>query len=356
MASVTCALALPCLVFLVIQEFSDFDKTNGCGIPVADSIGVAMAVLGMIVGLITIAVRPKLDPFAMSVQGRTIYVYVAQAVVALLCLHVYFTMPWLFQFGLAQFWPYLMIAIAFGGIGVSRLLQQRRLVVLAQPLFNTAAVLPVLVSIGVFMASDSQADTSLVLLGAGLLYLMLSYTQQSVMSGGIAIVLGNLALWVFYDKFPNFSFFEYPQLWLIPPAVSVLVAGQLLRRKLSASQLATVRYVSLATIYISSTSDIFIGGIGKEILPPIILALLSVTGIMFGIGFRIRAFLYLGTLFLLLSMVAMVYHAQQALHHTWPWWAFGICMGIAILFMFGLFEKRRNKMKQIAAQLQQWDL
>jgi hypothetical protein len=249
-----------------------------------------------------------------------------------------------------------MIAIAFGGVGIARLLQQRQLTVLAQPLFNTAAALPVLVSIGVFMAGDTQADTSVVLLGAGLLYLMLSYTQQSVISGGIAIVLGNLALWVFYNKFPHFSFFEHPQLWLIPPAISVLVAGQLSRDRMSPSQLATLRYVCLATIYISSTSDIFMGGIGKEILPPIILALLSVIGILSGIGFRIRAFLYLGTLFLLLSMVAMVYHAQQALHHTWPWWAFGICMGIAILSMFGLFEKRRNKMKQIAAQLQQWDL
>ncbi len=356
MASVTCALALPCLVLLVIREFSEFDKTQGAGIPLVDSVGVAIAVLGMIVGLITIAVRPKLDPFAMSVQGRTIYVYLAQVVVVLLCLHLYFTIPWLFQLGLAQFWPYLLIAIAFGGIGVSRLLQQRQLAVLAQPLFNTAAALPVLVSLGVFMASDTQADTSVVLLGAGLLYLMLSYTQRSVISGGVAIVLGNLALWVFYNKFPSFSFFEHPQLWLIPPAISVLVAAQLLRRQMSSSQLATLRYVCLATIYISSTSDIFIGGIGKEILPPIILALLSVIGILSGIGFRIRAFLYLGTLFLLLSMVAMVYHAQQALHHTWPWWAFGICMGIAILSMFGLFEKRRNKMKQIAAQLQQWDL
>ena len=356
MASVTCALALPCLVLLVTWEYQDFNKISGSSVPLVDSVGVAVAVLGMMVGLVTIAMRPKMDPFSMSVRGRTIYVYVAQGVSALLCLHLYFTMPWLFQFGLAQFWPYLMIAIAFGGVGVSHLLQQRQLEVLAQPMFNTAATLPVLVSIGVFMASDTQTDTSLVLLAAGMLYLMLSYHQKSVLSGAIAIVLGNLALWVFYDKFPNYSFFEHPQLWLIPPAISVLVAGQLLRDQLSRGHLATLRYVCLATIYISSTSGIFINGIGEKVWPPIILALLSVIGILAGIGFRIRAFLYLGTLFLMLSMVAMVYQAQRALDHTWPWWVFGICMGTAILVMFGLFEKRRNQMKQLTSQLQEWDL
>ncbi|MCH2177342.1 MAG: hypothetical protein MK106_00935 [Mariniblastus sp.] len=357
MASVTCALALPCLVFLVTWEFEDFNnQIAGSSVPMVDSVGVAVAVLGMIVGLVTIAMRPKMDPFSMSVRGRTIYVYVAQGVSALLCLHLYFTMPWLFQFGLAQFWPYLMIAIAFGGVGASHLLQLRQLEVLAQPMFNTAATLPVLVSIGVFLASDTQTNTSLVLLAAGLLYLMLSYRQKSVLSGAIAIVLGNLALWVFYDKFPNYSFFEHPQLWLIPPAISILVAGQLLRDQLSRGHLATLRYVCLATIYISSTSGIFINGIGEQVWPPIILALLSIIGILAGIGFRIRAFLYLGTLFLVLSMVAMVYQAQRALDHTWPWWVFGICMGTAILIMFGLFEKRRNQMKQIASQLQEWDL
>ena len=135
-----------------------------------------------------------------------------------------------------------------------------------------------------------------------------------------------------------------------------MVAGQIARSRLTRVELASLRYVCLATIYLSSTSGIFIHGLGEEVFPSFILAVLSVIGILAGIAFRIRAFLYLGTLFLLLSMLAMVYRAQRALDHTWPWWAFGICMGIAILVMFGLFEKRRNKMKQIADQLQQWDL
>ncbi|MCP4094884.1 MAG: hypothetical protein GY748_01445, partial [Planctomycetaceae bacterium] len=33
-----------------------------------------------------------------------------------------------------------------------------------------------------------------------------------------------------------------------------------------------------------------------------------------------------------------------ALGHVWPWWAFGIGTGIAILVMFGVIEKRKNEL------------
>jgi hypothetical protein len=88
--------------------------------------------------------------------------------------------------------------------------------------------------------------------------------------------------------------------------------------------------------------EIFISGIGESLAPPIILAVLSLAGIMAGIILRIKAFLYFGTLFLFMAMLSMVAHAQQALAHVWPWWAFGIGTGIAILVMFGMIEKRKN--------------
>ena len=58
---------------------------------------------------------------------------------------------------------------------------------------------------------------------------------------------------------------------------------------------------------------------------------------------RVRAFLYLGSSFLLMSIVAMVWNAQRMVGHTWPWWAFGISLGLVILVIFGLFEKYRQR-------------
>ena len=355
MAAFTCGLAILCLCFVLMAEISQFDSIVGCGLSLAESGSVAAVIVGMVVGLVTIAVVPKHDPFSVSLLGRQSYIYVAQIVCAGLVLHVYLTMPWMFQYGVKEYWPYIMMAICFGGVGLAHVLQKRELPVLGQPLFTTASILPAVTAAGV-LAVDSKADAALVMLSVGLAYLLISYIQKSMWSGIAAIAFGNLALWLFYGAdYINVSFFDRPQLWLIPPAVSVLIASQVYRKSLSTSQLALLRYVCVAVIYVSSTSEIFIQGLGGSLLPPMILAFLSVVGIMCGILLQIRSFLYLGSLFLLMAMITMVAHAHQRFDHVWPWWAFGITLGIGILVMFGLFEKKKNEMKAIAGRMKEWE-
>jgi len=322
---------------------------------VTEAIAVTAVVFGMIVGLILIAVLPKNDPFSLSIAGRMGYVYAAQLVAAMMVAHLYLTMPNLFAFGIKDYWPYIAMVLCFGGVGVAQVLEKRQLTVLGQPLFNSAAILPLAVAVCIW-GVDSKADVSLVMLTVGLAYLMISYTHRSILSGAAAIIFGNFALWLFYDKFDGFAFVEHPQLWLIPPALSVLVAAQLSRNSLTREQLALVRYICVTVIYLSSTSEIFISGMGQKLWPPMVLAVLAVGGIMAGIMIHVRAYLYLGSAFLLLAMISMVSHAQQKLEHVWPWWAFGIGMGVAILVMFGLFEKRKKDMKQIVGRLSEWDL
>ena len=356
MSFANCAATLLMLLTLVVNELTAFEPIVGCGLGIAESIAVAVVIVGMIAGLLSIAVRPKLDPFAMSVDERKVYVYVAQAVTVLLGVQLYLTMPWLFKFGLRDYWPYIAMLISFAGVGVAHMLQRRGLEVLADPLFKSAVTIPVITSIGIFLVDAPGADSAVVLLIAGLAYLMVSYSQKSILSGAAAVVLGNLALWIFYDRMQGFAFADHPQLWLIPPAVSVLIATQLSREKLSAMQLAAVRYIAVAVIYISSTSEVFIYGIGNQLWPPMVLAGLAVAGMMAGIAFEIRAYLYLGSTFLFTAMITMVSHAQQRLDHVWPWWAFGIVLGVAILVMFGVFEKRRNHLRAITGRLKQWEL
>ncbi len=344
-----------CLAGVVMLEFNLFVDGVGCGVSIPEAIATMVVIIGITAGLIFVAVRPKNDLFALSLPGRMGYVYAAQAVVVLLICHVYFSMPWLFQFGIKQYWPYIAMALSFAGVGLARVLEKRNLTVLGTPLFQTAAVLPVLVSV-LFRGIDSEADVSVVLLMAGFSYLLISYLHRSILSGAAAIVFGNLALWGFYDRFSGFSFVEHPQLWLIPPAVSVLIAGHLAAHMLSARQLATLRYICVTVIYVSSTSEIFITGLGTQLWPPMILATFAILGILLGIMMQIRSYLFLGSLFLLMAMITMVSHAHLSLHHVWPWWAFGIGMGVAILVMFGLFESRKNKLRALAGRLQKWDL
>jgi hypothetical protein len=40
---------------------------------------------------------------------------------------------------------------------------------------------------------------------------------------------------------------------------------------------------------------------------------------------------------------------------TWVWWASGIVLGIAILSLFALFEKKRNEMLRMVEEIRKWD-
>ena len=144
---------------------------------------------------------------------------------------------------------------------------------------------------------------------------MISVLNQSFLSAGLGVVFGNIALWIFFDRY-GFSLVDDPQLWLIPPAISTLIAAQLYSHRIQKSQLEGIRYICIAVIYVSSTMEIFISGIGENLAPPIILAVLSLAGILVGMILRTKAFLYFGTLFLFMSMLSMVAHAQQALGHV----------------------------------------
>ena len=134
-----------------------------------------------------------------------------------------------------------------------------------------------------------------------------------------------------------------------------MAAAQWNRRRLTEAQLAAIRYPAITLIYVSSAGEMFLTGIAESFWLPIVLMVLSVGGVLAGICLRVRSFLYLGASFLLLSMVSMVWHAADAINHTWPWWAFGIGLGLGVLTLFGLFERKRNEMLRLLVELKSWE-
>lgn len=99
----------------------------------------------------------------------------------------------------------------------------------------------------------------------------------------------------------------------------------------------------------------FIRGVGESLWMSMVLAALAVAGVLTGILLRIRAFLYFGSSCLLLAIVSMVWHAARNIGHVWPWWAFGILLGLGVLTLFGLFEKKRREMLHLLDTLKQWE-
>ena len=110
----------------------------------------------------------------------------------------------------------------------------------------------------------------------------------------------------------------------------------------------------LSAIYISSTADMFIAGLGNSWSLPLVLMLLSVAGMLAGIWLRVRSFLFLGLTFLVLDALSMIWYAAHDLHNTWLWYLCGIALGAAILAMFAVFEKRRGDILAAVERMQAW--
>jgi hypothetical protein len=51
---------------------------------------------------------------------------------------------------------------------------------------------------------------------------------------------------------------------------------------------------------------------------------------------------------------SQIWHAAVDQAQTWVWWASGIVLGLAILTLFALFEKRRNDVLNVIQELKRW--
>ena len=150
------------------------------------------------------------------------------------------------------------------------------------------------------------------------------------------------------------SFRVHPQLWLVPLALIVLVTEQYHRDRLQAELSSGLRYLGLGMLYISSTADLFITGLGNSTVLPLALAGLAVLGVLIGILLHVKSYLFLGTGFLALVIFSMIWHAAVDRNQTWIWWASGIVLGAAILALFALFEKRKQQVLRVVDEVRAW--
>ena len=58
--------------------------------------------------------------------------------------------------------------------------------------------------------------------------------------------------------------------------------------------------------------------------------------------------------FLLVDVLTMIWYAAVDQAHTWVWWAAGVVLGLAILALFAVFEKRRNDVLHLIEAIRRW--
>ena len=80
----------------------------------------------------------------------------------------------------------------------------------------------------------------------------------------------------------------------------------------------------------------------------------TMPGVFAGMIFRIRAFLLLGSIFLLLAIATMIKYASVNFGWTWLWYVAGIVTGALIIAMFAVFEKKRAEVLRLVDELKDW--
>ena len=301
---------------------------------------------------------PRTDPLAPQRPSAQVYVYAAEVLAAAIGLHVWLTMPWLFKGFLINYWMLIVMAVAFAGAGLAEWFQRRRLPVLASPCAHGASLAasargrlldraggPRTVGPGRPRPGGVVHDGR-VLRRAGR-HAAVVVVRRTVGPHRQPGTLGRPGLVAF--PLPG----ESPG--LRHPAGPGGACGRVSQsRSLERAQSAAFRYLMLSAIYISSTADMFIAGLGNSWSLPLVLMLLSVAGMLAGIWLRVRSFLFLGLTFLVLDALSMIWYAAHDLHNTWLWYLCGIALGAAILAMFAVFEKRRGDILAAVERMQAW--
>ena len=355
-------LALLMLAIVLLQEGFLFCRYDEVAMAWPAIVVVTGCLAALVAGCLCFAVLPRWDPLGLTDRGRTAYVYAAEALGALTGVHLWLTVPWLFQLGfIEEYWLLIVTAVAFAGAGLSELFHRRKMPVLSEPLERTALVLPLVPAIGYWFMQATSAETwflgqasPAMWLLMGLFYCFMAVNKRSLWLGLLAVLAGNTGLWVLWDRL-DIEIYKHPQLWLIPIALAALVGEYLNRHRLEKAQSTAVRYLALSVIYVSSTADMFIAGVGKDFYMPVILMVLAVLGALAGILLRVRSFLYLGVTFLVLDIVTMVWYAAIQRQIWWIAAVCGIVLGIAVLILVGVFEKRRNDILAAVERLKDWE-
>jgi len=366
---ISVAASMLVLVVDLLQQVPVFDAiAKRTPLDFAPVLAMMAAILGLIVLLIRFALREDRDPLRMSENSRTAYVYLAELLIVLFFTHIKLNVPELFSGPMVRYWTFTMMGLAFVGIGLAEFFERRKSNVLATPLRRTGVLLPLIPLLAFWLKppaalmafASGQApglspflayleklpqhfDTYAWLWSlAGGLYGLVALSRKSFGWALLAALATNSALWAMLTH-QGVPFLLHPQAWVIPLALIVLISEHVNREKLGADLSNGLRYLGVTMIYTASAADMFLAGVGNSVWLPVILAVFCVAGVLLGIVLRVRAFLFLGVGFLLLDVFAMIWHAAVDLEQTWVWYVSGIVLGVAILTLFAVFEKRKKK-------------
>ncbi len=176
-------------------------------------------------------------------------------------------------------------------VGVERAVYRRR-PDLARSLTRGSALLPLAllpVALGAGLANIAA--------GGGLLYGLLAWLHRSRRSAYAALALANIFFFATWQQ----NGIVDAQLYTIPLGLSLLLAAQLSRKDLKGPSLQLLRGLGCLMLY-AGTAWQMVGS--DQLLLPLVLCGLALATVVLGVLLQVRAFAYLGTATLVVTVLA----------------------------------------------------
>jgi hypothetical protein len=282
-----------------------------------------------------------------SRTGAEGYAYLAHGALALvyLCLR---TQTDLFgpakQAGDADTLAAVVFGLLFHGLGAAA--NRVGVEALRRPSKVMAHVVPVLGLM--LMGAKPTTEHAALLFGVAL-----HFTALAARGGRVATVMAavgyNLAIAMVWMQ----QGIGDPQFYAIPAGVSLIVLGQLFSSSIGEAWHGRLRTVAILLIYVSSSYRTLLF---EDFTYLLACVALCVVGVAVGIAMRVRVYLYLGTAFLVTSVVANL--ARYGVRHHQAGALFLTALGMMVVGFMVFFTARREELlrKYQAAQamLAEW--
>jgi hypothetical protein len=216
-------------------------------------------------------------------------------------------------------------------------------------LYRLTLLVPALALLTVPLAAS---HASLALLASGAVYLLTRREAEQNLPVYLGLLALNAAAYLWIPAVVENT--GLLQLYTVPAALTVLLMLQLHWIELRPGVAHGVRLIALTTLYASATLDVFL----RPELSIFILALLiSLVGVVLGIVLRVRAFLYAGTVFLVLNVVGQLvqFYPEATLGKAIVLMVLG---GLITAGMIGFNMQREAIMRRlnlVRADLAAWD-
>ncbi|RKI61108.1 hypothetical protein D7X55_23505 [Corallococcus sp. AB049A] len=291
-------------------------------------------VLPVALGAIALAVGVSLHAAWREHTGRHVY-FVQVAVVG-----VYALVRGLYAQGLRPEHDALFaLSLGFILVGVTVLARRAGVRPVEEATRRFAALLPVAVAF--ILPADATGDAALLAGGSGLLYAALGAVERSRMFGAFAAAACNLALLIAALAFG----LEGLEVYLAPLGLLLLMMGQLFTSSLPHAARNAVRILGGLLLYVPAAAKLAARmGESADGTYAIVFGAVCLLGVAVGMALRIRAYLALGTLFLLLDVVANLLDAGLRDHR----------IGFAVMTLTGLTIVTGRVMATLKRQ--EWEL